>query len=166
MGLELGVGMSWIDASVHLGKTGWAFGQLVTEQTWAGPPWGASVHDPTVSIEGSRFLFTGSHPVRAGGGVRWEHPCSEPCCPPSPSTPPASRQATSHTTPRGSLVFICSQAGLPTSLHPLRDVRRGRHSRRPLLQQRSPPASGVRCPQPPCSGPGNMCRVALHRGGV
>ena len=43
--------------------------------------WGTLIHDPTITIEGNKFLFTGFQPHRG-----WEHSCSELCSPTTSST--------------------------------------------------------------------------------
>ena len=54
----------------------------MTEQTGAQPP-GAFTYDPTISIEGNRFLLIGFQPWSGG----WELPCSEPSSSSLPQDP-------------------------------------------------------------------------------
>ena len=70
----------------------------VTKQT-AARPHGALMHDPTISVEGNRFLFIGFQPQGLG---HWEHSCLKLCSPTRPSTSLAHHQAISQKMPKRS----------------------------------------------------------------
>ena len=82
---------------------------------------------------------------------------------PSPGSPPGYRPKAC---PKAPHILICSSAGCANSSPALLEGARMEFHVAILLQQLSPSGSGGRCPQPPRSGPGNMCRVTLGRGGV
>ena len=99
----------------------------VTEQAGA-QPHGTVTHDPTISVEGNRILFTGFQPQ-----WDWEHFRSEPFSLRRPTASLAPQKAISTTMPRSSpsphlfLSRLCKQVSIPSgrctcgsqSRHPL-----------------------------------------------
>ena len=71
------------------------------------------MHDPTISVEGNRFLFTGFHPQGD-----WEHFCSDPCSPMRPSTSLAPHQGVSQKHAQKFPISLCVlQPSTQTVLH-------------------------------------------------
>ena len=88
----------------------------VTEQTRA-LPHVALMHDPTISAEGNRFLFTGFQPQ---GRVAQRGSYSEPCSPTRPSTSPAPHQALRQKPcPEVPISLSVLKPAVQTGLHPL-----------------------------------------------
>ena len=121
----------------------------MTEQTGAQPP-GAFTYDPTISIEGNRFLLIGFQPWSGG----WELPCSEPSSsslPQDPKLPLLPGRLQAKTMPRSSpchfLFLQWLHKQVPTPLEGAPVGFRVAICSQPL----SPSGSGVHCSQPLCN---------------